>query len=94
MKVRLFWKILFAFWITFLAITQGVWLLFEANRLRHAGPEVAVMRQAGQVFLSAGATLVQTRGTAAYDRFVATLPPPERDRMQRLDQPPVADQGN
>jgi two-component system OmpR family sensor kinase len=74
MKVRLFWKILFAFWITFLAITQGVWLLFEANRLRHAGPEVAVMRQAGQVFLSAGATLVQTRGTAAYDRFVATLP--------------------
>lgn len=93
MKARLFWKILFAFWITFLAITQGVWLLFEANRMRHAGPEAAVVRQAGQVFLSAGAALVQTRGTAAYDRFVATLPPPERDRMQRLDRMPAADQG-
>ncbi|NMN04425.1 MULTISPECIES: HAMP domain-containing sensor histidine kinase [unclassified Novosphingobium] len=87
MKARLFWKILLAFWITFLAITQGVWLLFEANRLRHAGPDGLAPVEAGQTILAAGANLVHIGGTAAFDRYVAGLSPRQQARLQRLAQP-------
>jgi len=32
MKRRLFWKILIGFWITFLIMIQGIWLLFAILR--------------------------------------------------------------
>lgn len=82
---RLFWKILIAFWITFLAITQGVWLLFEANRNRHAGADRPEIVAAGQILLMAGAAVTHDGGTPAFDRFSAGLPPSLRERIARSD---------
>jgi len=81
MKRRLFWKILIAFWLTFFAIMQGVWLLFELNRDRHAPPDGAMARVAAPVMLASAAELVAEGGPAAFTRMIARLPAEQRDRL-------------
>lgn len=65
MKRRLFWKILIAFWLTFLAITQGVWLLMEHKR----GAERFV-----PPMIPAAAAVMEQGGIRAFEAFKADLP--------------------
>jgi two-component system OmpR family sensor kinase len=91
MKRRLFWKILFAFWLTFLAITQGVWLLFEFNRARHGQPERPMAQTVAPAVLAAGAELVKRSGPAGFDDLMRHLPEPQRKRLELLPGRPAAD---
>jgi len=74
MRARLFWKILFAFWLTFICIIVGLWLLFifhsdaprsleQANAERIAPPVLALL-----------ARTVETEGLSGYDAAHRSLP--------------------
>lgn len=82
MKRRLFWKILLAFWLTFLAITQGVWLLFEISRDRRPPPERPLAEAVAPVALAGAAELVSRSGPAGFDAFVSRLPDHQRKRLE------------
>jgi len=84
MKRRLFWKILIAFWLTFFAITQGVWLLFEVGRDRRPPPEGAVARIVAPIMLASAAQLVERGGPGALDDPSAGLPAEWHGRLQVL----------
>ncbi|HWK42803.1 MAG TPA: ATP-binding protein [Croceibacterium sp.] len=81
MKRRLFWKILFAFWLTFLAITQGVWLLFELNRGDRPSPENLMAMEVAPIILAGGAEAVMTGGPEAGRAFIAKLPAGQQRRV-------------
>jgi len=79
-KRRLFWKILFAFWLTFLAITQSVWLMFAFHSDDRAGPSPSDPDPMATIVLASAVEVVRQAGTAGFDRFAAALP--ERQRLQ------------
>lgn len=85
MKTRLFWKILLAFWLTFFAITQGVWLLFQLKRDDRAPPERFMAEQMAPVLLSVAAGAVEQSGRAGFDQLLLTLPSEQRDRLYLSD---------
>lgn len=80
---RLFWKILFGFWLTHGAITIGLSLWFAV--LRETPPHermlVAVQAQVSQDVTLAAAAALRAGGPAAIDDLRATLPPDERDAL-------------
>ena len=78
---RLFWKILLAFWLTFLAITQGVWLLFELSRSHRAPPEMLLVEQVAPVALSAAADAVAKSGPAGFAALEQQLPAGTQARL-------------
>lgn len=69
MKQRLFWKILLAFWLTFIAITQGVWLLFELSHSERAPPERLMVEQVAPVALAAAEDAVSESGRTGFERL-------------------------
>lgn len=78
MKRRLFWKILFAFWLTFLAITQAVWLLFELNRGERGPPgEFA----SAQIALASAAEIVSRSGPTGFEAMLERLPESFNERL-------------
>lgn len=87
MKRRLFWKILFAFWLTFLAITQGVWLWIELSRQGAGAPPL----MASTVGLEAVAALVEKSGPAGFDALLDRLPEEQRKRVELV---PVGHSGS
>lgn len=79
MKRRLFWKILFAFWLTIFAITQGVWLTFEARQNDDSfGP-----MGGGPPEMAAAAAVLQHGGVAGFEAFQAQLPAMMRNSLTR-----------
>jgi two-component system OmpR family sensor kinase len=53
MHIRLFWKILFSFWLTFICIVEGVWIIFSINDSQHPRPwEVKIQRSVADVQLN------------------------------------------
>ena len=50
MKRRLFWTILIGFWLTFILITQGIWLDFSLAR---PDPEMSYMRSFARMSVAA-----------------------------------------
>lgn len=83
MKRRLFWKILFAFWLTFLAITQGVWLLLELNRdeRRDGRPPEIMAREVTAMALATGRLELAQGGPDAVRAWLDRMPPQMQDRM-------------
>ena len=81
MKHRLFWKILLAFWLTFIAITQGVWLLFELSRTDRAPPERLMVEQVAPVVLAAAAEAVSESGPPGFERLTRQWEPETRRRV-------------
>ena len=82
MRRRLFWKILFAFWLTFLAITQGVWLMFTLSsddrpRAGQAGSDPMT-----SVILLSAAEIVRHAGVAGFERYLVALPERQRARLE------------
>jgi len=84
-KTRLFWKILLAFWLTFFAITQGVWLLFQLRRDDRAPPERFMIEQMAPTLLAAAEGEVERSGQAGFDAFVRSLPGDQSARMQLVE---------
>jgi two-component system OmpR family sensor kinase len=79
LKRRLFWKILFAFWLTIFAITQGVWLTFEARQNDDSfGP-----MGGGPPEMAAAAAVLQHGGVAGFEAFQAQLPAMMRNSLTR-----------
>ncbi|QIQ20528.1 ATP-binding protein [Zophobihabitans entericus] len=72
MSRRLFWKILLTFWVIFVIAFQTTWTLFyiyvEKNREEfHVSTKIQIISQ-----------LIHLSGTEEADRFIASLPEPER----------------
>jgi len=82
MKARLFWKILLAFWLTFFAITQGVWLLFLFQRNDMAPPERFMAEQMAPTLLAAAQGAVERSARAGFDDLAQSLPPEQQQRLQ------------
>lgn len=78
MKRRLFWKILFAFWLTFLAITLAVSLLLDLDRNQANRPGAQMERDLGAVALAAGAQALASGGLPGLDALRMELPARQR----------------
>jgi len=87
MRRRLFWKILLAFWLTFLAITQGVWLMFAVSSDNRGRPSPAAPDPSESVLLLSAAEIVRQSGPAGFARYVAELPDRQRSRLKLLPRP-------
>ncbi|GAB4061792.1 sensor histidine kinase [Uliginosibacterium sediminicola] len=84
MKRRLFWKILFAFWLTFLLITEGVWLLLIFIDAPHKPRESRLEQlQAGYV-LDAASSALHFGGEAGLQALLQTWPATRRAQLQRV----------
>ena len=82
MRRRLFWKILFAFWLTFLAITQGVWLMFALGSDSRPGPAQSGADPMTDVLLLSAAEIVRQAGADGFHRYLTTLPERQRARLE------------
>ncbi|WP_419785022.1 HAMP domain-containing sensor histidine kinase [Pseudodesulfovibrio sp.] len=79
MRIRLFWKILFGFWLTFICISQGVWLIFHLyEQPRHRPWLVEYVRQQAEVRLEAAATVLRLGGEKELLALVDGWPEQER----------------
>ena len=77
---RLFWKILLAFLVTYLAITQAIWL---ATRLedRREPPDFLMRDHVGPAAIAAAAHAVQLEGPQGLARMTQNLPRYQRDHL-------------
>jgi len=79
MKRRLFWKILFGFWVTFILISQGIWLAFSLAR---PDPEVSYMRSFAHMSVAAASSAIRTGGLPAFETESRIWPQDWRARVQ------------
>lgn len=76
---RLFWKILFGFWLTFLLISQLLWLGFTLYDGGHrAPPEEAMIHRFVSVQMAMAESALQQGGKPALDTLIAQWPQQER----------------
>ena len=92
MRRRLFWKILFAFWLTFLAITQGVWLMFALSSDGPSRPARSDPDPVASVLLLSAAEIVRQTGPAGFERYAMGLPEHQRSRLELRPVPPPSPQ--
>ena len=78
MKGRLFWKILIGFWITFVLITQGIWLLFT---LLDPGEQSGRMRAMARMTVAAATSAIHTGGQTALQAQLKTWPHDQRRQV-------------
>lgn len=85
MKLRLFWKIVFAFWLTFFLISQAIWLLVILDTDRAAPSDYA--HAAARMAISAASHSVLEGGKERYERDLKTWP---RDFQRQLTIAPAS----
>ena len=85
MKRRLFWKILIGFWITFLIMIQGIWLIFAIWR-----PIPERTRSMAEISVQSVASAIALGGEAAFEGQQSTWPEDQRRqiRVQRAGAAP------
>jgi two-component system OmpR family sensor kinase len=79
MKRRLFWKILIGFWLTFIIITQGIWLMFSLLR---PDTEMSYMRSFARMSVAAASSAIRLGGEPAFEAERKTWPQDWRNRIQ------------
>ena len=79
MKRRLFWTILIGFWLTFILITQGIWLAFSLAR---PDPEMSYMRSFARMSVAAASSAIRFGGEPAFEAERKTWPSDWRNRVQ------------
>jgi two-component system OmpR family sensor kinase len=95
MKRRLFWKILIGFWITFLIMIQGIWLIFAIWRpipeRTRSMAEISVQSVASAIAVGGEAAFEAQRSTWSEDQRrqirvqpEATAPPSQRAVASRI----------
>ena len=94
MRGRLFWKILLGFWLTFIIMTQALWVAFSLYGDRYEPPENAMARRAVTLQLTSAATQLREGGLPALNAMLKDW----SDDDQRLlsvtpmAQPPAAEE--
>ena len=89
MKRRLFWKILIGFFITFIAIIQGLWLLFTFYEAPPNPHEMQLAEKATQLRLAGAGNALKQGGKNAINEMLTYWPSTERDKL-RLE--PISDE--
>ena len=82
MRVRLFWKILFSFWLTFICIMVGVWIIFTLYNEPHRPPQVA--QAAGVVAeakLDSASLALRLAGEEGLRALISSWPEADRHRL-------------
>lgn len=70
MRGRLFWKILLGFWLTFIIMTQALWVAFSLYGDRYEPPENAMARRAVTLQLTSAATQLREGGLPALNAML------------------------
>ncbi|AHM75203.1 ATP-binding protein [Yersinia hibernica] len=92
MRGRLFWKILLGFWLTFILMTQMLWLVFSFYGNRHEPPEREMVRQIAKLQVASAASVLQSGGLPALNSMVANWPEADKNYFSVLpttEIPPV-----
>ncbi|MBP2167787.1 two-component system OmpR family sensor kinase [Erwinia toletana] len=75
---RLFWKILFGFWLVFLVISQLLWLGFTLNGKHHEPPENITVRRIVNLQMTSAVSVLQRGGLTALNDMMADWSPGDR----------------
>ncbi|PWC13987.1 ATP-binding protein [Brenneria corticis] len=75
---RLFWKILLGFWLTFIVMSQLLWLAFSLYGERHKPLEEEVVTRIATMQTTTAAAALRQGGTAELNRVMAQWPEKER----------------
>lgn len=75
---RLFWKILLGFWLTFIVISQLLWLAFSFYGENHKPLEDVAVRRIASMQTEMVATALQHGGLAEVSEVISLLPEHER----------------
>lgn len=75
---RLFWKILFGFWLVFLFISQLLWLGFSLSGTRHEPPENVTVRRIVNLQMTSAVSVLQRGGLSALNDMMADWSPADR----------------
>ncbi|MGH6827714.1 MAG: HAMP domain-containing sensor histidine kinase [Rhizomicrobium sp.] len=79
MKRRLFWKILLGFWLTFMIITNGIWLLFS---LLPSPDMQTYARDTARMSVDAASSIIRLSGEKSFEAQLANWPWDPRHRIQ------------
>ncbi|TPG63294.1 ATP-binding protein [Ewingella americana] len=77
LRARLFWKILFGFWFTFIAITQVLWVVFTFYN-HHEPPESGIARRFVKLQITSAASTLRSGGLPALDAMMSDWPESDR----------------
>ena len=75
---RLFWKILFGFWLVFLVISQLLWLGFTLRGDHHEPPENITVRRIVNLQMTSAVSVLQRGGLPALNDMMADWSPGDR----------------
>ncbi len=82
MRSRLFWKILFGFWVTFICIAEGVWLIFSLSDVpRHRADEIRFEGELAESMLGSAASAIRLGGERGLRTLLSEWPETERARL-------------
>ncbi len=79
MRGRLFWKILLGFWLTFILMTQMLWVIFSFYGHRHEPPENDLVRQIARLQVVSAASVLHTGGQPALNAMMADWPEADKN---------------
>ncbi|CCP07980.1 two-component system, OmpR family, sensor kinase [Erwinia amylovora MR1] len=74
----LFWKILLGFWLTFIVISQLLWLGFGLYGKHHEPPENQATRRIINLQMTSAASVLQRGGLDALNNMMADWPAGDR----------------
>ncbi|MEX3173192.1 MULTISPECIES: ATP-binding protein [Serratia] len=91
MRGRLFWKILLGFWLTFIIMTQALWVAFSLYGDRYEPPESSMARRVIGLHLTSAATQLRSGGMPALDAMLKDWSDDDRRLLSvtPLDKPPA-----
>lgn len=77
LRGRLFWKILLGYWLTFIAITQVLWLVFTFY-YHHEPPESGIARRFVKLQITSAVSTLHSGGIPALNAMIADWPDSDR----------------
>ncbi|MGA9618329.1 ATP-binding protein [Serratia proteamaculans] len=94
MRGRLFWKILLGFWLTFIIMTQALWVAFSLYGDRYEPPENAMARRVITLQLTSAATQLRNGGMPALNAMLKDWPDGDRRLLSvtPMTQPPAPEE--
>lgn len=90
LRGRLFWKILFGFWLTFALASQLLWLGFTLYGRHHEPPEFVAAQRIVNLQMASAVSVLQRGGLTALDDMMADWEPNDRRffSVTVVDRPP------
>ncbi|WNN43240.1 MULTISPECIES: ATP-binding protein [Winslowiella] len=90
---RLFWKILFGFWLVFLLISQLLWLGFSLNGKHREPPENVTVRRIVNLQMTSAMSVLQRGGLSALNDMMAGWSPGDRRFFSVVAMPMPPEEG-